>query len=286
MKSGIFLLPSILTAANMGLGFYSILASIRWQWPVAAWCIIASIFLDIFDGRIARWTRSTSKFGIEFDSLADWISFGIAPAIMIYLLVLKYYGAQGQIGFAIALFYVICGALRLARFNLKSLGNEAATPYFVGLPIPAAGGILASFVILYDIWAEDKKARTIQIVMKQIPAFYHLLPVIVFVLAILMVSGLRYSSFKRVNLFKPRTVRTFLITLLVGLMIYIYPQNTIFVLFVGYICSGIFEYFWRLYRLRHSSLKDESASATPPAKQFQIETPDGESWEVKRKGML
>lgn len=255
----------------MGLGFFSILASIKGNWSHAAWCIIASIILDIFDGRIARWTKTSSKFGVEFDSLADWISFGIAPALMIYLLVLK---DHGRIGFAISLFYVICGAMRLARFNLKTLGEEEPTPYFVGLPIPAAGGILASFVILYDIWAQGKKARTLKLVMKQVPAFYHLLPGIIFVLALLMISGVRYSSFKKINILKPRTIRAFVITLLVCLMIYIYPQNTIFVLFVGYICSGILEYLWRAYRMRH------------PPKQFQIETPDGDSWEIKRKGML
>lgn len=273
MRTGIYLIPSILTAANMGLGFYSMMASIKGNWPVAAWCIIGSIFLDIFDGRVARWTNSTSKFGVEFDSLADLISFGIAPAVMIYLLVLKDYGRDGQVGFAIALFYVICGALRLARFNVKTYSESEPTPYFIGLPIPAAGGILASFVILYDIWAEGKRARTISLIMKQIPAFYHLLPGIVFVLAILMVSGLRYSSLKRINLVKPRTLRTFMVTVLVGLMIYMYPQNTIFVIFVGYICSGILEYFWRFYKIRHH------------AKELKIETPDGESWEVKRKGM-
>lgn len=255
----------------MALGFYSMTASMNGNWPIASWCIIVSIVLDIFDGRVARWTNSTSKFGIEFDSLADWMSFGIAPAVMIYLLVLKDYG---RIGFAIVLLYIICGALRLARFNLKSFSDSEPTPYFVGLPIPAAGGILASFVILYDIWSEGKKARTIKLVMKQIPAFYHLLPAIIFILAILMVSGLRYSSLKKINLLKPRTVRTFLVLLLVCLMIYIYPQNTIFVLFVGYICSGIFEYFWRLYRVRH------------PAREFNVETPDGESWEVKQKRMM
>lgn len=267
----IFVLPSILTAANMGMGFYSILASIKGDWAAAAWGIIAAIILDIFDGRIARWTKTTSKFGVEFDSLADCIAFGIAPALMIYLLVLKDYG---RIGFAISFFYVICGALRLARFNLKTLQEEEPTPYFVGLPIPAAGGILASFVILYDIWTQGKKARTIKLVMKQIPAFYHLLPGIIFVLALLMISGVRYSSFKKINILKPRTIRAFVITLLVCLMIYIYPQNTIFVLFVGYICSGILEYLWRAYRLRH------------PVKQLRVETPEGDSWEIKRKGML
>ncbi len=274
MKSRIVILPSILTAANMALGFYAITASIQEQWSVAAWCTIASIFIDIFDGRVARWTRSTSEFGIEFDSFADWISFGIAPAVMVYLLVLRDYGPYGRLGLAICFLYVVCAAVRLARFNLKSLGEEEPMPYFVGLPSPAAGGIIASSVILYDIWAEGKNVRTIRIVMRQIPVLFHLLPGILFVLAILMVSGLRYSSCKKVNLVKPRSVRTFLITLLVCLMIYIVPQNTLFVLFVGYILSGFLEYFVRLYRVRH------------PVKTFEIKTPEGDSWQVKRKNLF
>jgi CDP-diacylglycerol--serine O-phosphatidyltransferase len=270
-KTGIYLFPSLVTAGNMGLGFYSITAAINENWSVAAWCILGGIVLDMMDGRLARLTNSCSKFGVEFDSLADLISFGVAPALMMYLLVLKEYG---RIGFALAVLYLICGALRLARFNLKSQAaseDEAPTPYFIGLPIPGAAGILASFVILYDIWAEGKKARTIHLVMQQIPAFYHLLPGIIFVLALLMVSSMHYSSFKRMNLFRPRSIRAFLATIIVCLMIYIYPQNTIFVLFVGYICSGIMEYFWRVYRLRR------------PSKEFNIETPDGQSWEVKQK---
>ncbi len=258
----------MITAANMAAGFYSIISSMNEDWSVAAWCTIVSIFLDMIDGRVARWTKSTSKFGIEFDSFADFISFGIAPAMMTYMLVLKDYG---RLGLAIGFLYVLCAAIRLARFNLKSFGEEEPTPYFVGLPSPAAGGILASFVILYDIWAGDKNVRTIRIVMKQVPAFYHLLPGIIFVLALLMVSGLRYSSFKKVNLLKPRSLRAFLITIIACLMIYIYPQNSIFVLFVGYILSGFVEYAVRLYRVRH------------PIKEFEIKTPQGESWEVKRK---
>lgn len=268
MKSGIVVLPSMITAINMALGFYGITASIQQEWSAAAWCTIAAIFVDIFDGRVARWTNSTSKFGIEFDSFADLVSFGIAPALMMYLLVLKDFG---RLGIAISFLYLLCAAIRLARFNLKAFNEEEPTPYFVGLPSPAAGGILASFVILYDIWAEGKKARTITLVMKQVPAFFHLLPGIIFILAVLMVSGLRYSSFKKINLLKPRSVRAFLITVIACLMIYIFPQNALFVLFVGYILSGFLEYFWRLYRVRN------------PIKEFEIKTPQGGSWEIKRK---
>lgn len=266
MRYGVAVLPNAITAANMALGLYSIISSINGNWAVAAWCIIASIIVDIMDGRVARWTKSSGDFGIEFDSLADLVSFGVAPALMMYLLVLQDYG---RIGIAIAILFVICGALRLARFNVKAHSHEEeAAPYFVGLPIPAAGGILASFVILYDIWSEGKNARTIQIVMKQIPAFYHLLPGIIFVLSLLMVSGLRYSSFKKMNLIKPRSMRAFLTTILIVMMIYIYPQNTIFVIFVGYICSGFIEFVWRAYRMHRN----------PPIQDLNNKTSHGETW--------
>ncbi|OGR83337.1 MAG: CDP-diacylglycerol--serine O-phosphatidyltransferase, partial [Elusimicrobia bacterium RIFCSPLOWO2_01_FULL_54_10] len=245
MLSGIMVLPSLITAVNMALGVYGLTASIEEHWATAAWCTIASVFVDMLDGRVARWTRTTSKFGVEFDSYADWISFGIAPAVMVYLLVLK---DHGRIGLAICFLYVLCAAVRLARFNLKSLEGEESAPYFVGLPSPAAGGILASFVILYDIWAEEKRVRTIKILMKQIPLFFHLLPGIVFILSILMVSSFRYSTFKKMNLVKPRSVRTFLVLVMGCLMIYMFPQNTIFIMFALYILSGFLEFFWRVYR--------------------------------------
>ncbi len=258
----------MITAVNMALGFYGITASIDGNWSAAAWCTIASVFVDIFDGRVARWTNTTSKFGVEFDSLADWISFGIAPAFMVYLLLLRDYG---RLGLAISFLYVLCAAIRLAKFNIKSFKEEEPTPYFVGLPSPAAGGILASFVILYDIWAEDRRARTIRILMKQVPVFFHVLPGIVFILALLMVSGLRYSSLKKMSLLKPRSARAFLIMIMACLMVYVYPQNTIFILFAGYILSGFLEYVVRLYRIKH------------PIKEFEIKTPEGSSYEVKRK---
>lgn len=270
MIPGIKLLPSIFTAANMGLGFYSMTASMREDWAVAAWCIIGCILLDVLDGRIARMANATSKFGLEFDSLSDLTSFCVAPAVMIYVLILQDYG---RLGFALAFFYLLCGAIRLARYNVKANSESEATPYFTGLPTPAAGGILASFVILYDIWSLGKKARTIKIVMSQIPFLYHFLPVIIFVLSILMVSNLRYSAMKRPSRVKSGSVRLFLAAVLGCLMIYIYPQNTIFILFVGYILSGFIEYFWRLYNVRN------------PVHQFKVENPNDEDLQNKKKGL-
>ena len=267
--SGIYLLPSILTAANVALGYYSIMASITQRWQEAAWCILISVVVDMFDGRVARWTNSTSKFGIEFDSLADWMSFGIAPSVMMYLLMLKEYG---RIGFAISFLYVICGAIRLARFNIKSFAESEPSPYFLGLPIPAAGGILASFVVLHVIWSGGgTKVRTIKLLMEQVPFFYHLLPGIVFGLSILMVSTFHYSSFKRVNIFKPKSLRAFISFIVICLMVYVYPQNTIFILFLGYICSGILEFFWRVYSMR--GMRND----------LQVESTDDDSFEFKEE---
>jgi len=245
--NGIMIFPNLITGVNMALGFFAMTASIREQWAQAAWCTMASVLVDMLDGRVARWTGTTSKFGIEFDSFADWISFGIAPALLVYQLVLK---DHGRMGLAIAFLYVLCAAVRLARFNLKSFEGGEVSPYFVGLPSPAAGGILASFIILYDIWAEEKKVRTLKILMKQIPLLFHLLPGIILVISILMISSFRYSTFKKMNFFKPRSARAFLIIVMGCLMIYIYPQNTIFILFAGYVLSGLLEYLWRWYKIR------------------------------------
>jgi CDP-diacylglycerol--serine O-phosphatidyltransferase len=112
---------------------------------------MASIIMDMVDGRIARMTNTTSRFGLEFDSLSDLISFGVAPAVLMYQMVLS---GMNNPGIAIALFYVIAGALRLARFNVKAQDGESCTE-FSGLPIPAAAGMLASFVLSYELFLND-----------------------------------------------------------------------------------------------------------------------------------
>lgn len=249
-RRGVYLVPSMLTVGNMALGFYAIVMSFDEQYFKGATAIIAAHVLDIFDGRIARWTRTTSRFGIEFDSLADWVSFGIAPAVMIYTLALSQYGKWG---FLLAFFFVVCGALRLARFNIKAHEGTPATPttHFVGLPIPAAGGAIAVFILLYEMWLEGRTAKTFKIVMSEIPILYQAIPLIVFTLSLLMVSNVRYSSFKRMKLLRPRSVRTLLLLLFAAFMIYAYPHNTIFIMYAAYILWGVADYFWRAYKMRH-----------------------------------
>jgi CDP-diacylglycerol--serine O-phosphatidyltransferase len=251
-KRGVYLVPSAFTLANMALGFYAIIASFNEEYAHAATAIIIGNIADMFDGRVARWTKTTSRFGIEFDSLADWISFGVAPALMIYNLALEQYGKWG---FLLAFFFAVCGALRLARFNIKAHESTESPSYFTGLPIPAAGGAVAVFVLLYDMWAEGKTEKTFKILMNEVPILYQAVPLIVFGLALLMVSNVQYTSFKKMNLLRPHSLRALMLILFGGFMIYAYPQNTIFILYAVYILWGLVDTTWRTLRVRKPEVK-------------------------------
>jgi CDP-diacylglycerol--serine O-phosphatidyltransferase len=247
--------PSLFTVGNMALGFYAITESFNGRWVHAATAIFVGHVLDILDGRVARWMGLASPFGGEFDSFADLMTFGIAPAIAIYLIALKDFG---RLGFLLAFFYVLCGALRLARFNLKSLEKSAApanpeqpvSHNFSGLPIPGAGGFIAVLVLLFGFYDEAHQGRTLSLIYNQIPYLRAGIPVIVFGLSLLMVSKVQYVSFKKTHFFRPQSLRTFLITVLVCFMIYVNPQNTIFFIYTGYILWGLINTGWRAYRLR------------------------------------
>jgi len=145
MKKGIYLLPSIFTSLSLFCAFYSITASIKGSILHACWAIIIAGVFDGLDGRIARLTGSTSRFGEEYDSLVDMISFGIAPAILVYNWALQPYGRWGWL---VAFLYIICTALRLARFNVQSESRE--NKYFQGLPTPGAAGMIATTVIIFN----------------------------------------------------------------------------------------------------------------------------------------
>lgn len=240
--------PSLFTVANMALGFFAIKAAIDGRWIAAPTAIFIAHAMDILDGRVARWMGMTSRFGAEFDSFADWISFGIAPGLMVYLLALKDFG---RLGFLLAFFYILTGALRLARFNLKSSeGDETSLLNFTGLPIPGAGGFLAVLVLLFGIAERGQQGRTMAWIYHQIPFLREGIPIIVFSLSLLMISKIQYSTFKKTHFFRPQSLRTFLITLFVCFMIYAYPQNTIFFLYVGYIVWGLIGTGWRAYKLK------------------------------------
>ena len=184
IKKGIYVLPNLFTTASLFCGFYSIIASFKEHFVPAAIAIFVSVVFDGLDGRIARFTNTTSKFGAEYDSLADVIAFGVAPSLLAYNWALSIYGKWGWI---VAFLFVLCGALRLARYNIQIGIIESKV--FNGLPIPAAASVVATTVIFFDYVGVEGK--------------FHNLSMLVFViiLSFLMVSNIKYYSFKDLKLF-------------------------------------------------------------------------------------
>ena len=228
--------PSLFTIGNMACGFYSLLASSREEFTRAAAAILAGMAFDSLDGRVARLVRGVSAFGIEFDSLSDFLSFGLAPASMMHSFILKDYGSWGSL---VAFFFTLCAALRLARFNVSAHGNISSSKgSFSGLPTPAAAGFLASFVLVYQIIEEGRPARTWEFMMRQVPALYGAIPFLILGLALLMVSKFPYPSFKGAGAFRLRSTKTLLIGILTTAFLLVYPQNTIFAVFSAYALSG------------------------------------------------
>lgn len=233
MRKGIYLLPNALTLCGMFLGFYAIIASFKGHFIHAAWAIVIANIFDGLDGWVARVTHSTTKFGIELDSLSDLVAFGIAPAVLIYSSALSSFG---RIGWAAVFLYVICGALRLARYNVQ-MGSEEREA-FSGLPIPGAAMVVASFVLFYnDIWG-------------RITGENYLILIMVFILSVLMVSTLRYHGLKEVN---PKSRRPFGILVAFGIalvLVFMHPEIVIFAFSLAYMFWGIFESAVLFYRKR------------------------------------
>lgn len=232
------------------MGFSSIAYSIKGDFTPAAWCIIIAIVMDILDGRVARWTKSTSSFGIEYDSLADMVSFGVAPPILMYQMVLN---TMKRPGMAIALFFVMAGALRLARFNMRANEGQVTT-HFVGLPIPAAAGILSSFALSYELFegGHVMTFKTIPVLMQKMPFFFNSIPILMVIISFLMLSTVPYAAFKTMKLNRPKSFQLFSFILIAIILVMTYPQNIIFLLFLLYLLSGLTGYIWRYFRLRQS----------------------------------
>jgi len=217
---GFFLLPSIFTTASLLSGFYAIISAINGNFSNAAVAIIVSGVFDGLDGRVARLTNTTSKFGMEYDSLCDLVAFGVAPALVAYLWALEPYGRYGWLA---AFLYVATTALRLARFNTFPSTHPNA---FTGLPCPAAAGMIATSVLFCRFLGATGTVKHISILL------------LVYVLSYLMVSTFEYVSFKH-----PKTTQQKPFHVLVGMVLLIMvlasePQVTLFVLGLVYILSG------------------------------------------------
>ncbi len=228
LKRGINLLPSLFTTGNIFCGFYAFIAVLDQKFYVAAWAIVIAIIFDALDGRIARLTNTTSEFGMHYDSLADIISFGIAPAFLIYVWKLKPFG---RIGWMAAFLFLLCGALRLARFN--AMPDDQRSQHFLGLPTPGAAAVIATIVIFSEDGIFDSLHPFILV------AFFYML-------AFLMVSNLEYPSFKKVG-FKKRV--PFARFLFIVLVLYIFATIPIFALFAvsfSYALLGPLNYLYKL----------------------------------------
>jgi CDP-diacylglycerol--serine O-phosphatidyltransferase len=230
LQRGIYLLPSAFTMGNIFLGFWSIILGLRGEFGVAALAIAGAGVLDGVDGRIARLTGTESDFGREFDSLADVVTFGVAPALLAFFWGLHEFP---RVGWLVPLFFVVCGATRLARFNVQT--KVADKRFFAGLPIPAAAGTVAS-VLFFD---PDREWRT---------WMAGALLVAMALVAALMVSTVRYRSFKQVDLRRRRSYRAALVLAVVLVLIALDPHVALVVLACTYTASGPLE--WMFHRLR------------------------------------
>ena len=249
MKRGIYLFPTIVTLGNLAAGVTSILFSTQEHFSSAAWCILAGIIMDMLDGRVARWTGATSQFGVELDSLCDLVSFGLAPAILMYQVAMQ---PLGRPAYMIVVFFAMTAALRLARFNLRAQTGEVST-HFVGLPVPAAAGILASFVLSYELFDDNTiSVKTIPLVMRRMPFFFKFVPLMMIILAFLMVSTVQYGNFKKMKLGRPKSVQNLAFILVGVLLIFTYPQNMIFIVFSLYVLTGLISLAWRFYHAQRA----------------------------------
>lgn len=257
LKKGLYVLPSMFTAGNLTSGLLSVICAINGNFNASAWFIMLAIIFDMTDGRVARLTKTMSKFGMEFDSLCDLTSFGIAPSILMYQLVLN---TKGNIGVAIAILFVIASAIRLAKFNVKAMEpideSKPKSDMFSGLPTPASAGLIASFVLSYEIFdGTVLNFKTIPLLMKKIPFFFETMPVIMLFLAFLMVSTVPYGAFKHIKWTRPKSIQVFFLTIVFLALVCTYPQNTIFIIFLLYVLSGFAVLLFRGYKIRKSLAK-------------------------------
>ncbi|MBV5339324.1 MAG: CDP-diacylglycerol--serine O-phosphatidyltransferase [Deltaproteobacteria bacterium] len=225
MKRGIYLLPNLVTAASLFAGFYSIVSSLDGNYSTAAMWIFISAVCDGLDGKVARMTGTCSKFGVEFDSLADLVAFGVTPALLMYAWALRPFG---RLGWVAAFLFLICGALRLARFNVQVETVESKR--FVGLPIPAAASMVASTVLLFYHFGWPSSFKKLAILG------------LLYLLAFLMVSNFRYYSFKDPAFIKRQPFGFLLLAVVLLIVVAAEPVIMIFAILLLYVLSGPIDY--------------------------------------------
>ena len=224
-KGGVYLIPNLLTTGNLFSGLFSILAVFNANYVTASIAILVAVVFDMLDGKSARLMNSTSKFGVEYDSLADVVSFGVAPGLLIYSWALS---GHGMVGSAVMFAFVACGALRLARYNVMTGASDGK--YFTGLPIPAAASVISTLVVFdHHIVRMGAEVKPILILAMTLA------------LAFLMVSTIKYRSFKDLR-FRDGHHFNYLVWFILALMLVVaWPQLMLFLIFAGYAMSGLVE---------------------------------------------
>ncbi len=231
-----YIVPNLFTTANLFAGFFGIVNSINGNFQMAAVAILISCVFDILDGKVARFTGATSRFGVEYDSLADLVAFGVGPGILMYLWALKPFG---RLGWLAAFVFVACGALRLARFNVQV--DTVGKSYFVGLPIPGAASMVATTVLFLHPWkVSSSTASTLPLLLTT------------YVLGFLMVSTVPYYSFKDLEVIKGKVLPTLFLVIVFVSIIAIKPGMMLFLLLLIYLISGPVVYLMRRWKRDNS----------------------------------
>lgn len=281
LRKGLYLIPSVFTAANIGMGFYAVMAAVRGFQFVgngtdqdlvhasiyldnAAKAIGWALLFDMLDGRIARMTRTTTEIGVQLDSIADVVTFGLAPAVLAYVwgygASLKEGSELHQLAWFLSFMYLMCGAFRLARFNVQASRPRILAEgtikvdkkSFVGLPIPVAGGLIAAIVHFAPVPLVrfgPERAEVYSVLLMTLMGF----------LSALMVSTLRFSSFKTVGT-RIRSMRTIILVVGIGMLIFLYSRYVLLLLVVSYILHGLLSRLIGAFR-RRSELADATIEA-------------------------
>jgi len=265
--SKIYFLPNLMTAFNLFCGFLAVIRCIQAKFSAdelgkspeelytqAVWLILAAVVFDMLDGRLARLGGRESLFGKEFDSIADVVSFGMAPALMVFFLILspEYEAYFRNIGWLIGFIYLLCVSVRLARFNvithpLMEESQFTATKDFIGLPAPAAAGMISSLVLMMNKF----EVRGLAI----------FLPALMILIAFLMVSSIRYPSFKHIDWTTRLKFTSFILVIVVVSIISMVREVGIALIFLGYIFYGIFLNFKIRSKIRKSKTSDNPVNS-------------------------
>jgi len=248
MRRGTYLLPSLFTFGNILLGFYALVVGLRGEFETAAILVYCAAVIDGLDGRIARLTNTESPFGRELDSLADIVTFGAAPALLAHIWSLD---LLGRIGWLVPVFYLLCVAIRLARFNVQTKSVDSR--YFVGLPAPAAAGTVVSILFFWPAPGEESHAASGVMIATMIAT------------SALMISTFRYRSFKELDLRRRWSYRAAALLAVLVLMIVYNPPAVFFSAAIVYSLSGPIEWIIRrLFGLR-PRLAKRNAPSEPKA---------------------